>query len=276
MFLITGGTGNVGGELLAALTNAGQDVRALTRTARPATLPPGAQAVTGDLDQPDSLHAALDGVQGVFLLPGYQDMPGVLRATRDAGVQRVVLLSGSSAGSGDMTNAISAYMIRSEAAVRDSGVPWTILRPSGFMSNTLRWLPQLQAGNVVLEPFANVPVAVIDPYDIAAVSASALLSPQHEGQTRLLSGPEALLPSDRLRILGLELGRDLRLDAQPNDDARAKMSREMPQEYVDAFFDFYVEGALDDSQVHPAVEEILGRRPRTFQQWAKAHTNAFR
>ena len=54
------------------------------------------------------------------------------------------------------------------------------------------------------------------------------------------------------------------------------MSAEMPAEYVDAFFDFYVDGNLDESQVQPTVQEVLGRAPRTFEQWAAAHADAFR
>jgi uncharacterized protein YbjT (DUF2867 family) len=134
-------------------------------------MPEGVEGVVGDLDRPESLAEALDGVGGVFLLSGYKDMPGLLAETRRAGVGYVVLLSGSSAEDGDMGNAISRYMILSEAEVRESGVPWTVLRPSGFMSNALRWTPQLRAGDVVLAPFAGVRVAAIDPHDIAAVAA---------------------------------------------------------------------------------------------------------
>jgi hypothetical protein len=54
------------------------------------------------------------------------------------------------------------------------------------------------------------------------------------------------------------------------------MSAQMPSEYVDAFFDFYVEGSLDESQVQPTVREVLGREPRTFEQWAAANADAFR
>jgi hypothetical protein len=46
--------------------------------------------------------------------------------------------------------------------------------------------------------------------------------------------------------------------------------------YVDAFFDFSVAGSLDESQVQPAVREVLGREPRSFEQWAAAHADAFR
>ena len=167
-------------------------------------------------------------------------------------------------------------MLRSEAAVKGSGIPWTILRPFAFMSNALRWRDQLREGDVVREPFATVPVAVLDPHDIAEVAASALRAEGHDGRTYVLSGPETLLPADRVRILGAALGRELRLEALSDADARAKMSAEMPAAYVDAFFDFYVDGALDESQVQPTVHEVLGREPRTFEQWSAAHADAFR
>lgn len=54
------------------------------------------------------------------------------------------------------------------------------------------------------------------------------------------------------------------------------MSQEMPDEYVRAFFSFYVDGTLDESRVEPAVEQILGRPPRNFRHWAHAHAGAFR
>jgi uncharacterized protein YbjT (DUF2867 family) len=276
MFLVTGATGNVGAQVVRALAEADQEVRALVRSGGSAGLPPGVEAVAGDLNRPESLADALAGVGGVFVLPGYEDMAGLMAEVRGAGVERIVLLSGSSAGSGDSANAVSAYMIASEDAARESGVPFTILRPFGLMSNALRWRDQLSAGDVVREPFADVAVAMVDPADIGAVAATALLADGHEGRTYVLSGPQALRPADRVGILGAALGRELRLEALSDDEARTQMRAEMPVEYVDAFFEFYVEGALDESQVQPTVREILGRGPRTFEQWAAAHADAFR
>jgi uncharacterized protein YbjT (DUF2867 family) len=276
MFLVTGAKGNVGAEVVSALVAADEEVRALVRSDTAPGLPPGVETAAGDLNRPASLAGALAGVRGLFLLPGYEDMEGIVAEARAAGVERVVLLSGSSAGSGDTSNAISAYMLRSEGAVRQSGLAFTILRPFGFMSNALRWRDQLRAGDVVVEPFADVAVAVIDPADIGAVAASALLDPAHDGRTYVLSGPAALTPAERLRILGAALGRSLHLEPQSNEDARAQMTSQMPSAYVDAFFDFYVDGSLDESEVQPAVREILGREPRTFEQWAAAHADAFR
>jgi uncharacterized protein YbjT (DUF2867 family) len=275
MILVTGASGNVGGELVRALAAMGAPVRALTRDDTPRSFPPGVQQVVGDLNKPESMRPALDGAEAVFLYPGYQDMAGTLAEARQAGVARVVMLSGSSAASGDMSNAVSRYMIESEAAVRDSGLTWTMVRSFGFMSNTLQWVPQLRAGDLVRAPFAGVAVAVIDPFDIAAVAAAALTSPAHQGRVYTVSGPEALRPADRARILGQVLGRDLRFEGQPDDEARAEMSASMPAAYVDAFFDFYVTGTLDESRPQPDVRDVTGRDPRTFRQWAHAHAAAF-
>jgi uncharacterized protein YbjT (DUF2867 family) len=276
MILVTGATGNVGSEVVSALAVAGEQVRALVRDRSKATLPAGAEPVAGDLNKPETMTDALAGVSAAFLLPGYADMPGLLARIREAGAERVVLLSGGSAAGGDMSNAVSRYMIQSEQAVQDSGLPWTIVRSNAFMSNALRWLPQLAAGDVVRVPFPAVRAAAIDPYDIAAVAASALRTAEHEGRTYLVSGPESLLPADQVAVLATMLGRDLRCEGLTNEEARAEMEASMPVEYVDAFFSFYVDGTLDESQVEPTVQQVTGRPPRTFEQWARAHADAFR
>jgi hypothetical protein len=91
-----------------------------------------------------------------------------------------------------------------------------------------------------------------------------------------LTGPEPLIPADQVRVLGDVLGRDLRFEAQPDAEARAEMSSAMPAEYVDAFFRYFSDGTYDDSKVLPMVQELLGRTPRTFRQWAAAHADDFR
>lgn len=264
MDLVTGATGNIGTELIQALTIRGRQVHALTRGSRPAALPEGVHVVTGDLDDPDSLTAALADVDGVFRLAGYADMTGLLTAIRAAKVQRVVLLWSGAVAGGDEHNAIVRYNTGSEAAVRASGLDSTILQPSGFMSNALRWVPQLRYSDTISEPFADVAVAAIDTYDIAAVAALALTESGHHGAIYRLTGPEAILPADRVRILAL--GRDLRLQPLSNAEARAQMSTNMPGEYVDAFFNFFVEGTYGDSQVHPTVADRSAER-RLRSRW---------
>ncbi len=274
--LVTGASGNAGGGVVRGLREVGADVRALVRPGSEAQLPTGVEAVVGDLNDPRTLDGPLAGVEAVFLLSGYRRIDRTLAKMREAGVERVVLLSSSAAPGGDLDNAVARYHILSERAVRESGLPWTFLQPNSFMSNALRWLPQLRSGDLIRAPFADVPIATIDPDDLGAVAAAALTSDAHEGRAFRLSGPEALRPADQVAILAEATGRDLRFEAQSDADARAEMEAAMPREYVDAFFSFFADGTVDETTVLPTVAEILGRAPRTFTSWAAAHADAFR
>lgn len=269
MILLTGATGNVGGAAARALLDSGVELAALVRPGRESSLPAGVVPLPGDLNDPASLPA-LDDVSALFLLPGYGAQEELLRRVRG----RVVLLSGRSVLASDLDNPISRYMLAAENAVRDSGEPWTIVRPSGFMSNTLSWAPQLTAGDVVRTPFADVHIAMIDPADVSAVIAVALTA-DHAGQTYEISGPEPLRPADRVRILGDALGRGLRFEPQSDAEARAEMLETTPQEFVDTFFAFYSAGTLDESEVLPTVPALLGRPARTFAEWAADHAPEF-
>ncbi len=264
MILVTGATGNVGGAVVEALVAAGEDVRAVSRSGRGGT-------VKGDLNDPATVPFA--GATAAFFMSGYP--AELFTAAQRGGVERVVLLSGSSADGGDRANAVSRYMMDSEDALKASGLAWTILRPHAFFSNALRWLPQLREGDVIREAFPEVPSSAIDPADIAAVAAAALTNDAHAGRTYRLTGPAALNIADRVRILGEALDRPLTLDPFTDEEAREDMSRTMPPEYVDAFMAFYAGGTLDESMVLPTVEQVTGRPPRSFAAWAEEHAHEF-
>jgi uncharacterized protein YbjT (DUF2867 family) len=233
------------------------------------------QVVAGDLEDPGSLAPALDGVSKVFLLGGFAT-PDLLRRIGAAGAGHVVLLTSRCVIGGNPENAVTRMWLDAEAAVRGSGVTWTILRPSGFQSNALRWLPQLRQGDVVRAPWAAVPVAAIDPADIAAVASAVLTGPGRQGEALTLSGPEPLAPGEQVTALGQALKRPLRYEPLPDDEARASMMADgTPASLIDAFFRFYSAGEFDDSAVTATVHEITGRPPRTFDQWAHAHADLF-
>jgi uncharacterized protein YbjT (DUF2867 family) len=270
-FLVTAATGNVGNATLQSLLAIGQTVRAVSRHTR--EWPAGVEGVVGDLNDPDGLRDAARGVDGAFLLSGYPSEAGVLEALPDDA--HAVLLSSGSVPGGSPENAVTAYHLESEAAVKASGHSWTMLQPNSFMANALRWQPQLDAGDTIRLPFADVPIALIDPSDLGELAARALTDRRHAGASYRLSGPEALLPETQIAILSAALGRPLHFEAQPDDEARAQMERAMPAAYVDAFFAFFSEHTLDETTVWPTVHEVLGRRPGTFAAWTRANAHRF-
>jgi uncharacterized protein YbjT (DUF2867 family) len=273
VILVTGATGNIGGATLEALAAQGRPVRAVSRSER--AWPDGVEGVVGDLDDGDSLARAADGVEAVFLLSGYAGTERLLGALHDGGATRAVLLSSSSAPSGDESNAVARYHIETERLVRASGLEWTMLQPNSFMANALQWAPQLAAGDVVRGPFGSVPVAMVDPADVGTVAALALTEPGHAGREYRLSGPEALLPEEQVAILGEVLGRDLRWEGWSDEQARTELESQMPKPYVDAFFAFFADGLIDETTVRPTVPELLGRPAGSFEAWARAHAEAF-
>lgn len=103
----------------------------------------------------------------------------------------------------------------------------------------------------------------------------ALTDDGHAERTYALSGPQSLLPVERVAILGDVLGRPLRVEPLDNATARVDMEATMPAEYVDAFFSFYVDGVIDESVVLPIVQQVTGSVPHTFEQWARAHASSF-
>ncbi|WP_406293507.1 NAD(P)H-binding protein [Embleya sp. NBC_00888] len=275
MIAVTGASGHVGGELVRLLADQDRAVRAVVRDIGAYDPPKAVQAVAADLNRPETLADAFTGSEALFLLGGFADMPDVPAQARAAGIGHVVLLSSRSVVGGHADNAVVAMHMTSEAAVRESGIPWTFLRPSGFMSNTFEWTAQLREGDTVHAPFADVPIAAIDPYDIASVAAAVLTRDEQYGRDHALSGPAALRPADRLATLARVLGRPLRLTAQSDAEARTEMSETIPARYVDAFFRFFADGEFDDSAVLTTVEEITGQAPRTFEAWARAHADEF-
>ncbi len=149
MILVTGATGTIGSDVVRQLAARGAKVRALTRDPAKARVPAGVEVVRGDYGDPASLDAALSGATAVFLLrppgPDEGQDAALADAARTAGAERLVKLS--AIGTGDPDSGPSAqWHLAGERAVRDSGLAWTVLRPSSFASNTLTWLQALRAG----------------------------------------------------------------------------------------------------------------------------------
>jgi uncharacterized protein YbjT (DUF2867 family) len=260
--LVMGATGNVGGALVQLLRARNVRVHAITRQAR--TWPEDVRGVVGDASDPASLAGAAAGMDGAFLMSGYAAETQLLA---DLGAARVALLSSSSVPLADSGNAMAAYHRDSEEAVKASDAAWTIVRPCSMQSNLTRWKDQLDTGEVIRAPFGDVAVAMIDPADVAAVLATALTEAGHAGKTYRVSGPEALTPADQVAIVAEVLGRTLRFDAIPDDEARATLPAQMGRAYADAQFDIFRDHPEYESEIQPTIEQVLGRPPGPLRGW---------
>ncbi|HWD80688.1 MAG TPA: NAD(P)H-binding protein [Kribbella sp.] len=269
--LITGATGNAGGAVVQSLAEQGIPGRALVRNAT--ELPAGIEPVYGDLNRPDTFADALPGVTGIFLLSGYDRLDELLAAAAGAGVRKIVVLSSSSLD-GEVTNAVAAYHHATEEAVKASGLGWTFLRPNSFMSNTLRWRDQLQAGDEIRVQFPDVPVSTIHPRDIGDVAVRALQG-SHDGEVLRLTGPVALTPVEQVAILAEGLGRPLTAYPMSRSETHEALFASMPEPYAAAIESFFGDGTVDETSVNTTVADVTGHPARTLQTWVQENRQLF-
>lgn len=280
MILITGATGTIGREVVRLLAAEGEPVRAMTRSPSWVDDHPGVEVVRGDFSDPGSLAKAAAGAGTVFLLSAgpliVQHDEAMLAAARAAGVRKVVKLS--AIGTGEQAGARAGdWHLPGEQALRSSGMAWTVLRPSSFASNTLRWAAAIRSGDPVPNTTGTGAQGVIDPRDVAEAAVRALTSNDHAHSVLTLTGPELLSTSDIAAQLGSVLGRTLQTVDVPPEAYRAQM---LVAGVDPAFAEVAVNGSIriaqgGNARLTDEVEAILGRPPRAFRTWAHDHRDAF-
>lgn len=273
MIVVTGATGNVGRTLVRLLAEADEKVTAVARHVTEADVPPGVRAVAADLGDAASLRPALDGADALFLLVAGEDPEGVVAAARAAGVRRLVLLS--SQGAGTRPRAYE-HAGRFEAAVRESGLEWTLLRSGGLASNAYAWAEPVRLHRTAAAPFADVGLPFVDPDDVAAVGAAVLREDGHRGATYLLTGPAAITPRQRAAALGEALAEPVRFVEQTRAEAHEQLARFMPLPVVEGTLAILGTPTPEEQLVSPDVERVLGRAPHSFATWAVRNSPAFR
>jgi uncharacterized protein YbjT (DUF2867 family) len=282
--LVTGATGTVGRTVTSLLATGGDvRVRALARDAGAAALhlPSSVEVAVGDFGDPASLDAALDRVDAVFLacanVPSQVDHESLMidRAAA-AGVRRLVKLSAR----GAQVGASVAFWHRHalvEQHLDASGIPAVVLQPSFFMSNLLAAAEPVREHGLLFAPAAHARISMVDPRDVAAVAATALVEDGHEGRTYVVTGPSAITYEVVAASLTDVLGRDVAyLDITPDEARRAMLDQGLPPFVVDqlgAVFTALRRG--DQATTTDAVQSVTGRYPRAFVEFATEHATAF-
>ena len=280
MILITGASGNVGKEVLKQIAATGAKVRAAFQTvSKAAAAPSGVEIVTMDYTQPPTLQAALEGVERVFLVgPPAPNLPALERKAVDeikhSGVRHVVKLSAM----GGRDAIFPRQHADSEDYIKSSGVAYTFLRPNGFMQNFVTYNgATINTQNAFYGSQGEGEVSHIDLRDIAAIAVKTLTQDGHEGKAYTLTGPEALSNARVAEILSEDTGREIKyVDLPAEQFKQALVEAGLPEWSADALLDlqqFYRRGGA--SAVTRDAEQLLGRKPTSFEQFSRDYSQAF-
>jgi uncharacterized protein YbjT (DUF2867 family) len=238
----------------------------------------GAEIAVGDLDVPTDIDAAMAGVTAVVLVsPAVpaQELNVVASAAR-AGVGHVV--KATSKASADSPIARRRGQAEIVAGLAHSGLPHTLLRSNAYMQNTLALAPTIARASSFGSSAGKGLVSMVDARDVAAVAVEVVASPApHAGKTYWLAGPELISNYDVADVLSGLLGRTIAYrECSFDEDKNAMIRAGVPEAIAEMNAQAFSLNAEGDAEwVSEDIQAILGRPPRSYQQFASDHAGAF-
>lgn len=272
-YLILGGTGTVGSEVVKGLLARRESVRVLTRSEEKAASLPG--GVVGDLLDPSTFERVFSDVDGMFLLNAVtptelQEGLAAVNEARRAGVRRIVYLSIHDAEKGRHIPHL-ATKLAVEAAIKDSDIPYTMLRANEFYQNDLWFKDVILGSGIYPQPIGDVGVSRVDVRDIAQTAVNALTQPGHENKTYALVGPEPLTGEACAQAFAEALGREVRYGGNDLDAWQQQAMQMLPGWMVyDLRLTYELcqdRGAVATPDQLKQTETILGGEPRHFRDF---------
>jgi uncharacterized protein YbjT (DUF2867 family) len=277
MILVIGGRSKIGAAVIEELLARGRSVRALARAGESAGLPDGVEVVLGDLAVPDSLAAAMDGVDRVFLLCGPREdevelNKNAIDAAKRAGLALLVRSSILGADPQSPSTFIRDHGI-CDAYLRDSGVEHAIVRPNMFMQNIPEnTIPAIGEDGVFYANAGQARISMVDTRDVGTVAAVMLVEPGHENAEVDVTGAEALSYADVATKLSETLGRTVTYADAPDEAVHQALSGFglgdwMVSSLVELFADYRRSG-IDGyaALLSDSIQRLTGRPPRTLDQ----------
>jgi uncharacterized protein YbjT (DUF2867 family) len=283
MILISGATGGIGGEICRLLDEAGTPFRAMGRQQAQvdAFRAKGTDAVLGDFDRPETLLAAMEGIDTMFLITPptqrqFAQETAAIDAARHAGIRRIIKLSASDANVRSTVPWAQTHA-RIDHHLRASGIDWTILKPTAFMQNFL-WFKDAIAKGFLPQVAGKGSVSWVDTRDVARVAATVLRQDGHVCATYFLTGPETLDMTAAAERLGAVTGRKVRYLDLPNPLFAALLrttgnSRWMTKGLVVQFAD--VVAGHHDIDPTFEIERLTGIPPHDFTAFVRDHRDRF-
>jgi len=277
--LVTGAAGTTGSGLVFALRKAGVDVRAFVHNESKAERlkEAGAEIFIGDLDKPETIEPALEGIGKAYFLtwngPSQaQQGHDFIEVARRVGKPYIVRHSMWGADS-----RIIRQGDQVEEELKASGLPWTILKPTFFMQNTLMAKGTIASDGIIYWDMGDGKLAMIDTRDIVDAAAAVLTGIGNEGKSYILTGPEAISMHDVARIFTKVLGKDVQYVSVPGDAAVESMTSMGFPEWIARGYAELSEGFSRGfaSQTTDNVEKLTNHPARSFEQFARDFSEAF-
>jgi len=278
--LVTGATGNTGSGLVPALRSAGVDVRAFVRDESKAQplKDAGAEIFVGDLDQPETIKPAVEGVDKIYLCTWNgptqaQQAQNVIEAAKRAGNPHIVRHSRW----GSEKSRIVQQGDQVEEAVKSSGLPWTILRPTFFMQNTMMAAPTIASDGVIYWAVGDEKIGMIDIRDIVDTAVAVLTGSGHEGKSYILTGPKAISFNDVAGTFSKVLGKDVKYVSVPGEALLDSMIGMGFPEWIAKGYEELMEGFSEGfaNSSTNNVATLTGHPARSFEQFARDFAQVF-
>jgi uncharacterized protein YbjT (DUF2867 family) len=290
LILVTGASGLTGAELVRRLSARGVAVRALVRNATTTNAPraaelsrlAGVEFADGDMARPETLTAALSGVDRAMLISSAnatmeEVQSAFIDAAARAGVGHVVKLSGIMPAL-DSPFRFARMHTQIERHLEASGMAFTHLRAGEFMHSYFRQLPSILNQGALFLPMADARIASIDIGDIAEIAADVLTSSGHEGEAYPITGPEALTMTEVADKLSAATGTPIRyVNVTPEDAKAVQLAAGMPAYLADGLAELFAERRQGkEATVSPVIQTVFGHRPTSFEDFAVRHAAVFR
>lgn len=281
--LVTGATGTIGSFVVENLQKSGADFIALARTEEKAKSlnEKGISTVLGDLADVESLRTAMNGIDKLFLLsvtsPESPKLQGnAVMVAKEKGIKHIVKISARGADPNATFN-IGRFHGETEEDIRQSGIPFTFVRPHSFLQNLLFEAGTIKNENAIYASMAEGKIPMVDARDIAAVASTALLESGHEGQCYIVTGPKAISYHDVASELSNQLGRTIKYTPISLEEGHKSMiDAGMPEwltNDITALNKVYGENKA--TEVSLDVEKVTGKKPIAFEKFIADYLESF-
>jgi NAD(P)H dehydrogenase (quinone) len=288
VFTIFGARGKVGIELLKILSNRGIQSRAITRNLNTIPALPNVTWMGGDLNDYASVYNLIAGSDTVFLntdfAPNMVEMQEqVILAAKQAGVKHIIRLSYGLLPADVLQHAnspVHAQHIQIDETLMNSGLPWTILRPSGFMQNWLHELaPIIKTERKIYEAQGDGKLPYIDTRDIAEIIATIFMQPEkHYNKIYELTGNNPINFYQVAEAISLAVGEKVTYIAETREATIQRLSKKRYPEWAIELLLFFAQNQQQGKLEHTTdtVKEILGKPARDIYSFSRDHADWFK